>query len=280
MNDKGSVLLIQGLAGIAASLTSAIRSRGYRLEVASSADDALHRLRSRPFDVVLTSPSSTVDQDIALVRRIHRLQPGLKAIVLAPEATSEDAVAALRSHAFACFREPFDPDAIVPIIERALAAEDWRDGISVCSASPDWITLRVSARRLTAERLARFVDLLIPRAPDQRRATLLAAFREILLNAMEHGAGFDPEKAVEVSAIRTGKAFAFHFRDPGTGFSIEDLPHAAISNPAGDPIAHVEHREAAGMRPGGFGILMARALVDEVLYNEKGNEVILIKHMP
>jgi NAD(P)H-flavin reductase len=33
------------------------------------------------------------------------------------------------------------------------------------------------------------------------------------------------------------------------------------------------------MRPGGFGIAMARAIADELLYNEAQNEVILIKYL-
>lgn len=43
-------------------------------------------------------------------------------------------------------------------------------------------------------------------------------------------------------------------------------------------LAHVEYRIAQAMRPGGFGILLAQQLVDELIFNEPGNEVILIKH--
>jgi len=32
------------------------------------------------------------------------------------------------------------------------------------------------------------------------------------------------------------------------------------------------------MRPGGFGILIARKIVDEMMYSDVGNEVLLIKH--
>ncbi len=32
-----------------------------------------------------------------------------------------------------------------------------------------------------------------------------------------------------------------------------------------------------GMRAGGFGMLIARQLVDDVVYSEAGNEVLLIK---
>jgi hypothetical protein len=33
------------------------------------------------------------------------------------------------------------------------------------------------------------------------------------------------------------------------------------------------------MRPGGFGILMARGVVDELIYSEVGNEVLMIKYV-
>ena len=39
-----------------------------------------------------------------------------------------------------------------------------------------------------------------------------------------------------------------------------------------------EHRADVGLRPGGFGMLIVRQVVDELVYNEKGNEVIMIKH--
>jgi anti-sigma regulatory factor (Ser/Thr protein kinase) len=39
------------------------------------------------------------------------------------------------------------------------------------------------------------------------------------------------------------------------------------------------YRDAQGLRPGGFGVLVAQSMVDEVIYGEKGNEVLLIKYM-
>jgi len=39
-------------------------------------------------------------------------------------------------------------------------------------------------------------------------------------------------------------------------------------------------RETLGLREGGFGILMSKGLVDDLQYNETGNEVRLIKYFP
>ena len=64
----------------------------------------------------------------------------------------------------------------------------------------------------------------------------------------------------------------------GAGFRLAAIPHAAVSNPPDDPTSHLEKREAQGMRAGGYGILVARNVVDEMMYSEVGNEVLLIKY--
>jgi anti-sigma regulatory factor (Ser/Thr protein kinase) len=71
----------------------------------------------------------------------------------------------------------------------------------------------------------------------------------------------------------------YRIADPGPGFDIKDLPHSAIGQPPGDPIAHMQVRESKGLRPGGFGLLMVRANVDELLYNENRNEVVFVKYL-
>lgn len=63
-------------------------------------------------------------------------------------------------------------------------------------------------------------------------------------------------------------------RDQGPGFDPRDIPHAASEE---NPIRHLEVRNDLGLREGGFGIMLARGLVDEFHYNQRGNEVTLIK---
>jgi anti-sigma regulatory factor (Ser/Thr protein kinase) len=113
----------------------------------------------------------------------------------------------------------------------------------------------------------------------EEREDIATAFREMLLNAIEHGGRFDPNQMVRVSYHRLTKAVVYLIQDPGDGFSFKVLPHAAVSNPADAPVAHLKYRSEHGLRAGGFGILFARNLVDEVTYNEQGNEVILVKYL-
>ena len=46
-----------------------------------------------------------------------------------------------------------------------------------------------------------------------------------------------------------------------------------------EPTAHDHIRQDMGLRPGGFGLLLTQANVDELLYNEKQNEVVFVKYL-
>jgi hypothetical protein len=71
----------------------------------------------------------------------------------------------------------------------------------------------------------------------------------------------------------------YRISDPGGGFSFEGLSHAAVSNPVDSPMEHAAVREELGLRPGGFGLVLTRAMVDELLYNEAQNEVVFVKYL-
>lgn len=68
-------------------------------------------------------------------------------------------------------------------------------------------------------------------------------------------------------------------KDPGEGFSPEELQRAAVTSPETDLAAHAAVRTRQGLRAGGFGILLTEHVIDELIYGEKGNEVILLKYL-
>ena len=274
----GKVLAVRPDPPLAATLGAVLDSGRHELVFCDGSADAIRRVRERVFDVLVTDAATSVDEDLALTAELQHVRPALRIIVLAPEATPVDVVEAIRAHAFACFTCPFDYGEIAEMAASALVADNWRDGIQVLSGLPYWLTIRASCHLLTADRLVRFMTELQASVPADRDL-LIAAFREMLLNAMEHGAGFDAEKTIEVTAARTARAIVYHFRDPGEGFNRADLEHAAASSHPEIVLATTMHRAELGLRPGGFGMLIVRNVVDELVYNERGNEVLLIKHL-
>ena len=238
--------------------------------------DAGRRLRTKAYDVIITSPVTPAARDLTMVIEAREQQPGIRTVVIAPELTAADIITALRNEVFSCFAMPVVADEVRESVAQALDAEHWKNGIEVISALPHWITLRVACRRMTADRLTRFVTELAGDVENPHRHDLATAFREVLLNAMEHGAGFDPNKVIEVAAVRTTRAVVYYFKDPGPGFNPKAPGLVATED---DPLSHLTYREAEGKRAGGFGMLLTSKLVDEVHYNERGNEVFLVKHL-
>jgi DNA-binding response OmpR family regulator len=279
MSASKTILVVGSDPGVYDLLVTASSAEKWVVERAKDPAEAQAQIQSKDYDLVVTDVNTPAADEVNLLRRIHDVRAGVKVVVMTSESTADDIVESMREHAFAYFCKPFDPSAFTEMIARALDLPAWEDGIEVLSARPEWIALRVRCQMLTADRLLQFLREMKIDLPPKQQEDIASAFREILLNAIEHGGQFDPNKRVQIECVRTDRILIYHVRDPGKGFSFDFLPHAAISNPPDAPAAHMEYRTAHDLRAGGFGILVTRSLVDELIYNERGNEVLLIKYL-
>jgi DNA-binding response OmpR family regulator len=276
---KGLALLVGDEPHTKSALARVLNPEGWELEVVRSLEEAMATARSRRINLVVTSPYSSGKEDVEFLRRLRRVSPGTRVIILTDESTPEDVIASMREHAFGYLCKSLTEDTLAQTVQAALDTPDWTDGIEIVSATPHLLTLAVRCRLITAERVIQFLREMSD-LPEEECRNVGTAFREMLLNAMEHGGHFDPEKYVEVCYIRTRQVVMARIKDPGDGFTLDEVRHAAIANPPDDPIAHVIKRNEAGMRPGGYGVMLAKNLVDELIYGEKGNEVLLVKYLP
>lgn len=89
------------------------------------------------------------------------------------------------------------------------------------------------------------------------------ALEEGLNNAIKHGNRCDPSKTVEVCFSVNGERITITITDQGQGFDL-----AAVPDPTSD-----ENLE----KPCGRGIMLMQAYMDEVRFNNKGNQVRLVK---
>ena len=273
------VLIIASQTPVSREVGELLSAAGLPVEYAAGHIDALQRMRARSFGLIITSADGVFEEALALLQEMRAIRPALKCIVLAPHSTPNEVIAALRAHVFGCFTPPFDAHEIANLARNAASDSQWSEDIEVISARPGWIAVRVNCRLVTAERLMSFAKEFAAQLPETARHEIMQALREILLNAMEHGAAFNPDQVVEVNAIRTARTMTFRVRDPGAGFRKDSITHAVFTNHATDPTAHIPQREEQGIRAGGYGLLLAAGTVDELIYNELGNEVLLIKYL-
>jgi anti-sigma regulatory factor (Ser/Thr protein kinase) len=197
--------------------------------------------------------------------------------------TADDApetlLRAVREHAFRYVTKPVEPAELTSVVESALASKPDLRPIEVVSAKPDWVELLVPCDREAATRIQEFLSQLDSDLPEKVRSDVGQAFRELLMNAIEWGGRLDPRQTVRIAYLRARRMLLYRIADPGKGFSFRDLTHAAVNNPPEDPLEHAAVREEKGLRPGGFGLLLTRQIVDELLYNEAHNEVVFVKYL-
>jgi two-component system, OmpR family, response regulator len=109
---------------------------------------------------------------------------------------------------------------------------------------------------------------------DRQIKDLKQAVMEMGGNAIEWGHRKNAELVLRITYRIDPTCITLIIQDQGPGFNPGDVPHAASDE---DPIGHIDLRNELGIREGGFGIMLAKGLVDDFWYNKQGNEVTLIK---
>ena len=260
------------------AISSMLKKAGYAVTAVKNGAEALRNIQQTSFDLAFLDiwmPELTGLEVLAQVRA-GKSHP--KIVIMTSDGTPETLLRAVREQAYEYLSKPFPPKEAVEVAQRALK-QDASPPIEVISAKPHWVELLIPCTREAAERIQSFLMKLETNLPDDLRATIGLAFRELLLNAVEWGGKLDPNRKVRIAHVRSSRMLLYRVADPGPGFSFKGLAHAAVGQPGEEPIAHVAVRDQLGLRPGGFGIAMTRAIADELLYNEAQNEVIFIKYL-
>jgi len=261
-------------------LTSVLASESWSIQRATDNQHALTLAATQPFDLIITGRQTLGLEDVEFLRKIRSARSHVRLIILTDKFTPGDVIAAMREGAFSYFSAPFEASELAAMVHAAMAVPCWDDGIEILAATPTWVRLAARCDLPTADRLVQFLHgAKDPSIPEADRDAVIVAFKEILLNAMEHGGHFDPSQYVEIAFVRMRRAVVCRVKDPGVGFSLEELRHAAVNSSPGDLFSHLTVREAQGLRPGGFGLLLAKKLVDELIYSEHGNDVLLVKYV-
>ena len=257
----------------------ALSREGYDVRQAFDAFEGLEIIEREPVDLALIDVMMPKMDGLTMLSRVREMNQTLRVIIMTAISTPETAISALRDQACDFLSKPFDIEQLLNAVNTAFELNPGDIFIEVLSARPEWIELRVPCDMAAIDPLEHMMAQLKTDLPKETRESVTYAFREMLRNAIEHGGKNDPSQHVEIGYLRSPRIILYRIKDPGEGFKIESLYHAAILNPPGDPLHHQQIREEQGMRPGGFGILIAREMVDEMIYNERHNEVILIKYL-
>jgi CheY-like chemotaxis protein/anti-sigma regulatory factor (Ser/Thr protein kinase) len=258
--------------------SEALADEGYNIIDVGDGPAALDVIKNEQVDILLTDVVMPGMDGIELLEHAREIQPNLRAVVMTGHSTPDTIIGMFRNHACDFLAKPFGVEELRAVIQRA--AERPREcKLEIVSATPTWIEIRVPCDLGAVEPIQKFLNELQPHLPRETREAIGAVFREMLNNAIEHGGKCDISQRVVVKYIHLKRAILYSIKDPGEGFKLQEIEHAAIANPDDDPVRHMQVRQQKGLRPGGFGILLASQVVDELVYNEKHNELIFVKYV-
>ena len=272
------VLIVDDDEATREGLRALLGNAGFTCDTANDGPEAMAKIDADDFSVVLLDIRLPGIGGLDVLARCTAKPRPSKVIVMTGVDITDTALSALRGQAYEFLSKPIDPPRLVDTIRRALVTARDVPAIEVLSARPEWVELLVPCTREAVDRIQSFLQQLEADLPDDVRDSVGLAFRELLLNGIEWGGHLNPAQKVRVACLRARRMLLYRIADPGTGFAFDELSHAAVNDPS-DATAHDVVREERGIRPGGFGLVLIRAMADELIYNERRNEVVFVKYL-
>ena len=123
------LLVVEDEAAMRDVLGQGLLRRGFEPVAKRSALDALHFLESEDVDVILTDLNMPGMSGVELCQRLAEIRPDIPVIVITAFGSLETAVAAIRAGAYDFVTKPVDLDALVLVLDRAVAHRQLGDEI-------------------------------------------------------------------------------------------------------------------------------------------------------
>ncbi len=133
------ILVVDDEADVRWVLRSALEGRGYQVDEAASGEEALSRLASRRYDLLLLDLRMEGLNGVNVMERVRISRPRLPIIILTGYATLESAIAAVRCGAADYLLKPVSIHEIARAVQRALqrTGADGPEPDRPGTASPD-----------------------------------------------------------------------------------------------------------------------------------------------
>jgi DNA-binding response OmpR family regulator len=116
-----NILIVDDEKAVRESLEEILKMEDYRVETASSGEDALEQINEEEFNLVLLDLKMPGIDGVEVMRQISRYAHDTKVIILTGHGTLESAIEALRLGAEDYMLKPYESAAILDSIGRALS---------------------------------------------------------------------------------------------------------------------------------------------------------------
>jgi len=251
----------------------------YEADEAEDGAVALQKLRDAHYDLLVTDLVMPNMDGVELLHTLHDEMPGLPVIVLTAMTDAEYILNCFKEGAWDYCLKPFDVHVLRAAVRRALMIgdrfEQRTDDFKLLAEGARHIELYAASDVEYVLRFRIFTEILLrAQIPASLREDIRLAIEEIGKNAVEWGNKNDRGKRIRMAYTCDGETLTFEVEDEGEGFKPEDVP-----DPTADPLAHIQRRIEEGKRAGGYGLHIIKQVMDEVVFNERGNKVTMTKRL-
>jgi DNA-binding response OmpR family regulator len=273
----GTALIVEDHPEQADLVSRILRLRDYRPILAEDGEAGLRMAREQHPDVMLLDLMLPDINGFDVCRRL-RTDPATRLIPVVMLTALNDVqhrVHGFRVGANAYVTKPYGVD---DLFEAITAARAWRASMEQRALHGE-IHVELNSEITLLKDLNDFLMLVCQSTPLQQEQVIQIrqAVMEMAHNAIEWGNRHQSEALVNITYRIHKDSLEIVVQDQGPGFDRSQLPHAAVPD---DPFSHLDVREKLGLRAGGFGLLICQGMVDEMRYNDAGNQVTLIKRFP
>jgi len=262
-----NILVVDDNESIRDTLGSLLEAKGYQVELAKNGIEALNKVKSKPFDLVITDLKLPKLDGLELLHKIKAFDPLVYVIIITGYSTMKTAVKALNAGASNFLKKPFDFKEIEKVVQKCLHNRYLILDNDENQPYPNLTTIRIPSKipfmNSIIRRIIRTAELL-NFEEEYSNVNIPLAMNEVLINAIKHGNNGDETCFVEIRILADDIKLQITICDEGNGFDVSKVP---------DP------RHAPNLlKEGGRGLLLIKYYMDEVKFNEYGNEITIIKY--
>ncbi len=247
------ILIVDDHDDLASDLLTAFKAQGHQVKMLESRNEAVNYGGLDKFDVLIIDLDD-VDEECQPIKRNGNGKNRPAEIIKAFKISASN------------FRENFNEEELRQIVETTLdykakfidkerALQNCREKIEF--ELPSAISPMHSILNYLLERVAK-MGVICP-----EKSNVFVALDEAFVNAVKHGNRFDHEKIVRITAEVSPREARFTVEDEGDGFDVTQIP---------DPLDPSNLFKTSGR-----GVLLMYNIMDEVKYNERGNQLTLVK---
>ncbi len=271
---KATALIVEDHPEQAGLVSRILRLREFSSMIAGDGETGLRLAQEHMPDVVLLDLMLPDINGFDVCRRLRTDQATMLVPVVMLTALDDHhhQMHGFRVGANAYVTKPYGVDDLFEAIETARA---WRESMLRRSLHGE-VHVELNSEITLLKDLNDFLMNVCQTTPlsNDQVMQLRQAVMEMAQNAIEWGNHHQSDRLVNITYRVHEDRLEIVIRDQGSGFDRGDLPHAAVAE---DPFSHLDVRDKLGLRAGGFGLLICQGMVDEMTYNEAGNEVTLVK---